>query len=111
LANACWQDGRIRLWKDINIGLATAAEDGLIVPVLKSADQKTIFQIARETKELVRRAAEGKLSLAELEGGTFTLTNLGMFGVDEFAAIINPPQSAVLAVGGIAERPVVEGGK
>jgi len=111
LANASWEEGRIRLCKEINIGLATAVEEGLVVPVIKRADEKGLAQIAGERKELADKAAEGRLRLEELEGGTFTLTNLGMFGVDEFGAIINPPQSAILAVGRIAERPVVEKGE
>jgi len=111
LANASWEKGRIRIWKEINIGLATAVEEGLIVPVIKKADEKGLAQVAIERKELADKAAQGKLSLEELEGGTFTLTNLGMFGVDEFGAIINPPQSTILAVGRIAERPVVEEGE
>jgi len=110
LANASWEEGRIRIWKEINIGLATAVKEGLIVPVIERADEKRLAQIAKERKELADKASEGRLSLEELEGGTFTLTNLGMFGVDEFGAIINPPQSAILAVGRIAERPVVEEG-
>jgi len=111
LANASWEKGRIRVWKEINIGLATAVEEGLMVPVIKKADEKGLAQIAGERKELADKAVKGRLSLEELEGGTFTLTNLGMFGVDEFGAIINPPQSAILAVGRIAERPVVEEGQ
>ncbi len=111
LANASWEDGRIRIAKQINLGMATAIEGGLIVPVIKNADQKGLGEIARERNELADKAAKGRLSLEELEGGTFTLTNLGMFGVDEFGAIINPPQSAILAVGRIAQRAVVEGGK
>ena len=111
LANASWEDGRIRIAKEINIGMATAVEEGLIVPVIKKADQKDLAEIARVRFGLADKATKGKLSLEELEGGTFTLTNLGMFGVDEFGAIINPPQSAILAVGRVAERAVVEGGK
>jgi len=111
LANASWVEGRIRICKEINIGLATAVKEGLVVPVIKRADEKTLDQIAKERKELADKAAEGRLRLEELEGGTFTVTNLGMFGVDEFGAIINPPQSAILAVGQIAERPVVEDGQ
>jgi len=111
LANASWEDGRIRMAKEINVGMATAVEEGLIVPVMKNVDQKGLGKIARERFELADKAAKGKLRLEELEGGTFTLTNLGMFGVDEFEAIINPPQSAILVVGRIAERPVVEHGK
>lgn len=111
LANASWEEGSIRIWKEINIGLATALEEGLVVPVIKKADEKGLAQIASERKELADKATEGRLRLEQLEGGTFTLTNLGMFGVDEFGAIINPPQSAILAVGRIAERPVVEDGQ
>ena len=111
LANASWEEGRIRIWKEVNIGLATAVEEGLVVPVIKKADEKGLAQIAHERKELANKAAEDRLSLEELEGGTFTLTNLGMLGVDEFGAIINPPQSAILAVGRIAERAVVENGQ
>jgi len=111
LANASWEDGRIRLVKEINLGMAIVVEEGLIVPVIKDADQKGLADIAGERFGLADKAAKGKLSLEELEGGTFTLTNLGMFGVDEFGAIINPPQSAILAVGRIAERAVVENGK
>ena len=111
LANASWQGGKIRVAKEVNMGLATATEQGLIVPVIKGVQEKDLAQIARERKALADKAARGKLTLEELEGGTFTLTNLGMFGVDEFGAIINPPQSAILAVGRIAERPVVEDGQ
>jgi pyruvate dehydrogenase E2 component (dihydrolipoamide acetyltransferase) len=108
--NASWQDGRIRVFKEVNIGLAMAADAGLVVPVLKCVGQMTLGEIAHERERLARRVAAGKLSLEDLEGGTFTLSNLGMFGIDEFSAIINPPQSAILAVGRIAERPVVEDG-
>ncbi len=111
LANASWEDGKIKVAREVNIGLATAVEEGLIVPVIKRANEKGLEEIVRERKELADKALDGKLRLDELEGGTFTLTNLGMFGVDEFAAIINPPQSAILAAGRIAERPVVEEGE
>ena len=109
-ANASWKNGRIRTFEEINIGLAVAIEGGLTVPVLKRANQMTIEEIARGRKALVEKAAAGTLSLDDLEGGTFTLTNLGMLGIDEFAAIINPPQSAILAVGRIADRVVAEDG-
>ena len=110
-ANASWEDGRIRIYEEINIGLAVAVEGGLTVPVLKHADRMSIAEIARERKGLVEKAAAAALSLASLEGGTFTLTNLGMLGIDDFAAIINPPQSAILAVGSIAPRAIVEDGE
>jgi pyruvate dehydrogenase E2 component (dihydrolipoamide acetyltransferase) len=104
LLNASWENGRIRLYPEINIGLAVEVKDGLVVPVLKQADQKTIHELTIERQELVKRAIQGQLTLGDLEGGTFTLSNLGMFGIDEFVAIINPPQSAILAVGKIQER-------
>lgn len=111
MANASWKEGRIRIVRGINTGLATAVEQGLIVPVVKNADRKGLLEIARERFELADKAAKGKLSLEELEGGTFTPTNLGMLGVGEFWAIINPPPSAILAVGRIAERAVVDEGQ
>ena len=110
-ANATWQDGRIRLLRDINVGLAAAVEEGLVVPVIKGADTLSLTEIALARRELAEKASEGRLSLDEVTGGTFTLTNLGMLGVDVFQAIINPPQSAILATGRIAERPVVEDGQ
>ncbi len=87
-----------------------AVEDGLVVPVIKNADQRTLDQIVLERVRLAADAAAGKLGLSDLEGGTFTLTNLGMHGIDDFDAIINPPQSAVLAVGRIADRVIAENG-
>jgi pyruvate dehydrogenase E2 component (dihydrolipoamide acetyltransferase) len=110
LANARWEQGQIRLYRGINIGLATAVDEGLVVPVIGGADELNLTQIALARRELAEKAAAGKLTLDEVTGGTFTLTNLGMLGVDVFQAIINPPQSAILATGRIAERPVVEEG-
>jgi pyruvate dehydrogenase E2 component (dihydrolipoamide acetyltransferase) len=106
--NSCWEDGRIRRNPDINIGLAVAVDDGLIVPVIKYADQLKLEGLVVERERLSGKASIGKLSPDELEGGTFTLTNLGMLGMDEFSAILNPPQAAILAVGRIAKRAVVE---
>lgn len=111
LANASWEKGRIRLAGDVNVGIATAVEDGLIVPVIKEADRKGLDEIAVERDDLTRRAAARTLSLEELENGTFTLSNLGMYGVDEFSSIINPPQSAILSVGQIANRAIVRDGQ
>lgn len=111
LLNAAWQEGEIILNRAINIGLATAVEDGLVVPVIPQADQKSIAEIAVLREELVTKANEGTLSLDEISGGTFTLTNLGMYEVDVFNAIINPPQSAILAVGRIAEAVVAHKGQ
>lgn len=110
-ANATWEDGKIRLFQEINLGLATAVDEGLVVPVIRGADKLSLTQTAATRSELAAKAAEGRLSLDEVTGGTFTLTNLGMLGVDIFQAIINPPQSAILATGRIAERPVVEDGE
>jgi pyruvate dehydrogenase E2 component (dihydrolipoamide acetyltransferase) len=110
LVNASWEDGRIRAAKEINVGLAVAVEEGLVVPVLGQADTMTIAAIARRRETLVEKATAGTLGPESLEGGTFTLSNLGMLGIDEFAAILNPPQSAILAVGRIRERAVVENG-
>ncbi|PWH18432.1 MAG: 2-oxo acid dehydrogenase subunit E2 [Ardenticatenia bacterium] len=95
---------------EVNVGVAVALEDGLVVPIVRQADRLSLAEIAAKRAELVARARAGKLSLADLEGGTFTLTNLGMFGVDQFQAIINAPQAAILAVGRVRERPVAVGG-
>ena len=102
--NAAWADGTIRLNEAINVGLATAIEDGLIVPVIHHADALSIGEIAVRRKDLTERAGTGKLKPADITGGTFTLTNLGMYNVDAFNAIINTPQVAILAVGRIADR-------
>ncbi len=95
----------------INVGIAVALDDGLITPVLRNTDMKSLFDIAEESKELAAKARDKKLKPDEFSGGTFTVSNLGMFGVEEFAAIINPPEAAILAVGAIAEKPVVENGQ
>jgi pyruvate dehydrogenase E2 component (dihydrolipoamide acetyltransferase) len=95
---------------EVNVGVAVALEQGLVVPVVHHADRLTLAEIARRRSDLVERARSGKLGLQDLEGGTFTLSNLGMFGVDQFQAIINSPQSAILAVGRVRERPVAVDG-
>ncbi|HUW95648.1 MAG TPA: 2-oxo acid dehydrogenase subunit E2, partial [Anaerolineae bacterium] len=110
-ANASWENGRIRLFEEINLGLAAAVDEGLVVPVIGHADRLSLTEIAKARSSLAAKASQGRLSLDEVTGGTFTLTNLGMLGVDVFQAIINPPQSAILATGRIADRPVVENGK
>jgi len=104
--NAAWADGNIQLNKDINIGIATALDDGLVVPVILNADTSSISEIATRRKELIERAQNRKLRPADISDGTFTLSNLGMYNVDAFNAIVNPPQAAILAVGRIAERVV-----
>ncbi len=97
-------DGEFEVAEDINIGIAVAVEDGLLVPVVKNADQYRIEDLAEASKDLIIRTKENKLKPDEMQGGTFTITNLGMFGIDEFTAILNPPQSAILAVGTIKEK-------
>jgi pyruvate dehydrogenase E2 component (dihydrolipoamide acetyltransferase) len=95
----------------INVGVAVAIEDGLITPVIRNTDMKSLFEIAGESKELAAKAREKKLKPEEFSGGTFTVSNLGMYDVEEFSAIINPPEAAILAVGTIVEKPVVENGQ
>jgi pyruvate dehydrogenase E2 component (dihydrolipoamide acetyltransferase) len=104
--NGRWQEGNIVLNENINIGLAVAVEDGLLVPVIPQADRLGLSEIAARRKALVSGAQAGKLSPAEMSGGTFTISNLGMFGIDTFHAIVNPPEAAILAFGQIAERVV-----
>jgi pyruvate dehydrogenase E2 component (dihydrolipoamide acetyltransferase) len=110
-ANAFWEEGRIGLNRQVNVGIAVATDAGLVVPVLRQAGSKSLSQIALERAQLVEKARAGTLSVDDLSGGTFTLTNLGMFRVDAFQAILNPPQSAILAVGRIVERPAVVDGQ
>lgn len=104
--NGMWQEKGIALNEKINIGLAVAVDEGLLVPVIHQADRLGLSEIAARRRELVDRAKSGKLSPAEMSDGTFTISNLGMFGIDAFSAIVNPPQAAILAVGRIAERVV-----
>ena len=107
--NASWMGDKIRRYKHIHIGIAVAIEDGLIVPVVRFADQKTLPQIAAESKELAGKAKNKKLQPNEFTGNTFTISNLGMMDIDEFTAIINPPDSAIMAVGRIKETVVRKG--
>jgi pyruvate dehydrogenase E2 component (dihydrolipoamide acetyltransferase) len=104
--NAMWQEGQLLFNQQVNIGLAVAVEEGLVVPVIQQADQLGLNELAARRQELVSRAQARKLSPADLSGGTFTISNLGMYGLDAFTAIINPPQAAILAVGRIADRVV-----
>jgi pyruvate dehydrogenase E2 component (dihydrolipoyllysine-residue acetyltransferase) len=104
--NASWHAGSITLNEEVNIGLAVAVEEGLIVPVIHRADEYSVHDVARVRKELITKAQANKLRPQDIQGGTFTISNLGMYGVDAFNAIINPPQAAVLSVGRIAERVV-----
>jgi pyruvate dehydrogenase E2 component (dihydrolipoyllysine-residue acetyltransferase) len=110
-ANGAYRDGRLELYERINVGVAVAARDALVVPTVFDADRKGLRQIAEETRALAQRVREGTVTPPELSGGTFTVSNLGMFGIDSFSAVINPPQAGILAVGGITEKPVVRGGE
>ena len=109
-ANASWSDEAILLWDSVDVAVAVALDDGLITPIVKAADRKGLAAIAHETKDLVARARGGKLKLEEFQGGTFSISNLGMYGVREFAAVINPPHGGILAVGAGEQRPVVKNG-
>jgi pyruvate dehydrogenase E2 component (dihydrolipoamide acetyltransferase) len=109
--NAAWRDGTIVMNDAINVGVAVAVADGLIVPVIQRADTLSIAEIAVRRGDVVARAQAGKLRLDDLQGGTFTLSNLGMYDVDAFNAIVNPPQAAILAVGRITERVVAVNGQ
>ncbi len=109
--NATFFGENIRMFADVHVGIAVAIAEGLITPVLRDADKKGLRQISQEAKELASRARDRKLKPEEYSGSTFTVSNLGMFDVDDFTAIINPPEAAILAVGSIAEKPVVEGGE
>ena len=109
--NSSWFGDKITYHSDIHIGVAVAVTDGLLVPVVKDTDLKTLSMINAEVKELAGKAKEKKLSMDEMTGNTFTISNLGMFGIDEFTAIINPPDSCIMAVGGIIQKPVVKDGQ
>ncbi|HXE48149.1 MAG TPA: pyruvate dehydrogenase complex dihydrolipoamide acetyltransferase [Ramlibacter sp.] len=109
-ANASWGDTAIRLWHDVDVSVAVATPAGLTTPVVRGADRKTIGAISAEIKALAGRAREGRLKPQEYQGGGFTISNLGMHGIREFAAIINPPQACILAVGAGEQRPVVVDG-
>jgi len=107
--NASFAGDKILRWRDVDVAVAVAIEGGLITPVVRKADQKTLSVISAEMKDLAARARAGKLKPEEFQGGGFTISNLGMYGIREFAAIINPPQACILAVGAAEKRPVVEG--
>jgi pyruvate dehydrogenase E2 component (dihydrolipoamide acetyltransferase) len=109
--NVSWKDGALERHAEINIGLAVALEDGLVVPVIARADTLGLKDIAARREDLVARAQAGKLRPADIQGGVFTISNLGMYGVDAFSAIVNPPQAAILAVGRIADRVVPVNGQ
>lgn len=108
--NAWWQDDRIRYWHEVHVSMAVAIEDGLITPVIRHADRKALREIAAESQDLAGRARERRLAPEEYTGGTFSISNLGMLDIDEFTAVINPPEAGILAVGRIAEKAVAHEG-
>ncbi len=109
--NGSWHGDKITLHQDVNIGVAVAVSEGLLVPVINNADLKPLSYINQEVRELAEKAKNKKLSLQEMQGNTFTISNLGMFGIEEFTAIINPPDACILAVGSIVQKPVVKDGE
>jgi pyruvate dehydrogenase E2 component (dihydrolipoamide acetyltransferase) len=110
-ANGAYRDGRFELYSRVNVGVAVAAQDALVVPTVFDADRKGLRQIAADSRALAQKVRDGQITPPELSGGTFTVSNLGMYGIDNFSAVINTPQAAILAVGAIKERPVVRGGQ
>ena len=106
--NASWSDDHIKLHQNINIGMAVSLENGLVVPVIKNADMKSFTEISEETNIFITKSKENKLQPSDWEGNTFTISNLGMFGIDDFTAIINPPDACILAVGAIKEKAIVK---
>jgi pyruvate dehydrogenase E2 component (dihydrolipoamide acetyltransferase) len=109
--NAQFTDDAILVFQRIDISVAVAIPDGLVTPVVRNADAKSVVAIAREVRDLAARARSKKLSLEEMTNGTFSISNLGMFGIDSFSAVINPPEGAILAVGRVREEPVVKDGR
>ncbi|MFB4314734.1 pyruvate dehydrogenase complex dihydrolipoamide acetyltransferase [Actinomadura sp. 21ATH] len=109
--NVSYTEEELLFHKRVNVGVAVAVEDGLLVPVIRDADRKSVSRIGAETRELAGKAREGKLSAQEMSGGTFSVSNLGMYGVASFSAVINPPEAAILAVGAVRDEPVVRDGQ
>jgi pyruvate dehydrogenase E2 component (dihydrolipoamide acetyltransferase) len=106
--NAWWQEDHIRYWNEVHVSMAVAVEEGLITPVIRHADQKGLREIAAETRDLAARARERRLKPEEYTGGTFSVSNLGMLDIDEFTAVINPPEAGILAVGRIVRKPAAQ---
>ena len=109
--NAWWQDDQIRYWNEVHVSMAVAVEDGLITPVIRNTDLKSLREIAAEARDLAGRARERRLKPEEYTGGTFSVSNLGMLDIDEFTAVINPPEAGILAVGRMVQQPVVHEGE
>ena len=110
-ANSSWTDEAILLYNNVDVSVAVAVDGGLLTPIIRNADQKSISAISNEMKALAKKARDGKLQPEEFQGGGFSISNLGMYGIDSFQAIINPPQSCILAVGSGVQKPVIESGK
>ena len=108
--NAWWQEDRIRYWHEVHVSMAVAVEDGLITPVIRYTDRKSLREIGAEARDLAGRARERRLKPEEYTGGTFSISNLGMFDIDQFTAVINPPEAGILAIGSIMQKPAVVGG-
>ena len=111
LLNASFDGAAVTTYSEINIGLVIGLQQGMLVPVVHEADRLDLYEVAAITKRLREHAEAGRLGASDLSGGTFTLSNLGMFGLDSFTAVINPPQTGILALGAVQEKPVVTGGK
>jgi pyruvate dehydrogenase E2 component (dihydrolipoamide acetyltransferase) len=106
--NGAYRDGQWELYSRVNVGVAVAAQDTLIVPTIFDADQKSLGVIGRDARDLIGKVRDGSITPPELSGGTFTVSNLGMYGIESFSAVINPPQAAILAVGALKKKPVVD---
>jgi len=106
--NGAYRDGRFELYSAVNVGVAVAARDALVVPVIRDADEKSLGEIARRGRHAIERVREGTITPPELSGGTFTVSNLGMYGIERFNAIINPPQAAILSVGALMQKAAVD---
>jgi pyruvate dehydrogenase E2 component (dihydrolipoamide acetyltransferase) len=109
--NAWFQDDHIRYWNEVHVGMAVAIEDGLITPVIRNADQKSLREISAESRELAGRARNRRLKPEEYTGGTFSVSNLGMFDIEHFTAVINPPEAGIIAIGSIVPQAVADGDK
>jgi pyruvate dehydrogenase E2 component (dihydrolipoamide acetyltransferase) len=107
-ANGAYRDGKFELYARVNVGVAVAAHDALVVPTIFDADQKALGEIAEEARALAQKVRDGSVTPPELSGGTFTVSNLGMYGIENFSAVINPPQAALLSVGAVKPKPVVD---
>jgi pyruvate dehydrogenase E2 component (dihydrolipoamide acetyltransferase) len=110
-ANGAYRDGKFELYSRVNVGIAVAGQDALVVPTVFDADSKSLGQISKESRALAERVRAGAITPPELSSGTFTVSNLGMFGIQSFVAVINPPQAAILAVGAMQPTPVVRDGE